>query len=83
MDDILIERLNNVSISTKRGVIDQGFPASMLKLESLGYVKKIVNGYQITEEGVQFLKNIDYQRKAKKNKVYVESYNNGYDDYDE
>ena len=56
MDDLLLMRLRDCSISTRLGVADQGFPDYMRRLAALGYVTQVGSGFKVTAAGAEYLK---------------------------
>lgn len=48
-------RLNDCAKSTRMGMVDQGFPMTMKKLEARGLVKAVGPGYQVTDLGLTVL----------------------------
>ena len=56
MDGMLLLRLRDLAVSSRLGLPDRGFPASMAQLEALGYARPAKDGgYAITEQGTQCL----------------------------
>ncbi len=47
--------LNNCATSTRMGMVDQGFPKQMRKLQSLKLVEQHENGFRTTTLGYQTL----------------------------
>lgn len=55
IDNLHLMHLHNCAVSSRMGMVDQGFPRYMKKLQGLGFVKDVNNGYQVTKEGLAYL----------------------------
>ncbi len=80
LDDMQLMRLYDCSVSTKCGMVDQGFPKIMQQLAAQGYVEKKRDGYVVTEAGLLYIKVnkerlFGKPRRKKKDKKYEENYN--------
>lgn len=56
VDEMLLLRLRDCATATRVGQIDRGFPAYMKRLAGMGYVKPIDDGHQVTEAGLEHLR---------------------------
>jgi len=65
MEGMLLLRLIDCAVSTRKGQIDRGFPTALRSLELQGYVNKVGGGYQVTPAGFEFLKSEEVRKRLR------------------
>lgn len=49
-------RLCDVAVTTRRGMVDRGFPEASKRLEAMGYLVAAGGGWQIAESGTEIIR---------------------------